>query len=205
MGQKRDLTDIWKVKHFKNLSEGCSTLEIAKILWLQNHQSCVANSQQDRKKRVDTKRLKWTAKDLKRVKREATRKPLSSSAVIFQNCELPGGPRSLRCSETWPRWGRLKPPLNKIHELKHQDWYKKYLKTDFSKVFWTDEMRVTLDGPDGWARGWISTGPRVQLQLRCQKGGGWVLVWAGIIKAVWEKVFREYLSILDKWKMYSDK
>ena len=52
------------------------------------------------------------------------------------------------------------PPLNKIHKLKHQDWAKKHLKTDFSWVLWTDEMRVTLHGPDGWARGWISNGHR---------------------------------------------
>ena len=44
------------------------------------------------------KRRKLTAKDLRRIKRESTRNPLSSSAVIFQNCNLPGVPRSTRCS-----------------------------------------------------------------------------------------------------------
>ena len=62
------------------------------------------------------------------------------------------------------------------------NWAKKYLKTDFSKVFQTDEMRVTLDGPDGWARGWISNRHRAPLRVRRQQGGGGVLVWAGIIK-----------------------
>lgn len=63
------------------------------------------------------------------------------------------------------------PPLNKIQQLKHQDWAKKHLKTDFSKVLWTDEMRVTLDGPDGWARGWINNGHRVPLRVRQGEGG----------------------------------
>lgn len=53
MGQKkRDLTDS------KSLSEGCSTLEIAKILG-HGHRTIiyfVANSQQGRKKRVEKKK-----------------------------------------------------------------------------------------------------------------------------------------------------
>ncbi|CAJ0918717.1 unnamed protein product [Ranitomeya imitator] len=47
-------------------------------------------------------------------------------------------------------------------------------------VLWTDEMRMTLDGPDRWARGWISKGQRAPLRLRPQQGGGGGLVWAGI-------------------------
>ncbi len=43
-------------------------------------------------------------------------------------------------------------------------------------------MRGTLDGPEGWARGWISNGRRAPLRIRHQQGGGGVLVWAGIIK-----------------------
>ncbi|KAJ1140490.1 hypothetical protein NDU88_006842 [Pleurodeles waltl] len=43
-------------------------------------------------------------------------------------------------------------------------------------------MRVSLDGPDGWAPGWIGKGQRAPVRLRRQQGGGGVLVWAGIIK-----------------------
>ncbi|KAL2093239.1 hypothetical protein ACEWY4_010551 [Coilia grayii] len=43
-------------------------------------------------------------------------------------------------------------------------------------------MRVTLDGPDGWACGWIGNGHKAPLRLRRQQGGGGVLLWAGIIK-----------------------
>ena len=45
------------------------------------------------------------------------------------------------------------------------------MKTDFSKVLWTDEMRVTLDGPDGWARGWVAKGREAPIMFRRQKGG----------------------------------
>ena len=42
-------------------------------------------------------------------------------------------------------------------------------------------MRVTLNGPDGWARGWIMNGQNVPVRLRRQQGGGGVMIWAGII------------------------
>ena len=46
---------------------------------------------------MEKKRYKLTAKDLRRIKGEATRKSLSSSATIFLNCNLPAVSRSTRC------------------------------------------------------------------------------------------------------------
>ncbi|KAI9536854.1 hypothetical protein NQZ68_030075 [Dissostichus eleginoides] len=45
-------------------------------------------------------------------------------------------------------------------------------------------MRVTVDGPDGWARGWISTGARAPVPLSDSKVetctvSAWMPVWAG--------------------------
>jgi len=65
------------------------------------------------------------------------------------------------------------PPLNKTHELKLQDWAKKYLKTDFSKVLWTDEMRVTVDGPDGRACAGSVTGTELHLDSEAR--------WYGLV------------------------
>ncbi len=55
-----------------------------------------------------------------------------------------------------------RPPL-KNHKMKHLDWAKKYMKTNVSKVLWTDEMRVTLDRHRAAARvrrqqGWWCNG-----------------------------------------------
>ncbi|KAA8595950.1 hypothetical protein FQN60_011241, partial [Etheostoma spectabile] len=152
-------------KIVKCLSEGCCTLKVAKILW-RDHQTInhfVANSQHGCKK-LEKKRRRLTARDLRRIKREVTRNPFTSSAAIFQNCNLPGVFRRTRCSV-----------LRDTAQLKRQDWAKKYLKPDFSKVLWTDEMRVALDGPDGWARGWLSNGHRAPLRVGCRQGGGGVL------------------------------
>ena len=43
-------------------------------------------------------------------------------------------------------------------------------------------MRITLDGPDGWARGWVAHGNDAPVRLKRQQGGGGgVMVWAAII------------------------
>lgn len=135
------------------LAEGCSTLKIAKLL-KRDHRTIkrfIQNSQQGRKKRVEKPRRKITAHELRKVKRAAAKMPLATSFAIFQSCNITGVPKSTRCAilrdMAKVRKTEKRPPLNKTHKLKRQDWAKKYLKTDFSKVLWTDEMRVSLDGP----------------------------------------------------------
>lgn len=65
-----------------------------------------------------------------------------------------------------------------IHRLKCLVWAKEYLKADFSKVLWTDEMWVDqIDGPV--AGSLMDTAP---LQVRHQHGGGGIVLWAAIIK-----------------------
>ena len=107
------LTDSEKPKMLSPFS----TLERSKILG-HDHKTIkllVANSQLGH--RIEKKRCKLTAKDLRRIKREATRKSLSSSAVIFQNCNLPGVPRGTRFSVLRDmakvRRAETRPPLNK--------------------------------------------------------------------------------------------
>lgn len=153
MGQKRDLTDSEKSKIVRCLAEGCSTLKIAKLL-RRDHRTIkrfIQNSQQGRKKRVEKPRRKITAHELRKIKRETAKMPFATSLAIFQSCNITGVPRSTRCAilrdMAKVRKAEKRPPLNKIHKIKRQDWAKKYHKTDFSKVLWTDEMRVSLDGP----------------------------------------------------------
>ena len=116
---------------------------------------------------MEKKRRKITAHDLWKIKCEASKKPFASSSAIFQSCNIPGVSKSTRCAILRDiakvRKAERRPPLSKTHKIKRQDWAKKYLKTDFSKVLWSVEMRVTLDGPDGWACGWISNGRKAPL------------------------------------------
>ena len=43
------------------------------------------------------------------------------------------------------------------------------------------QCRATLDGPDGWARGWISFNNSAPVRVRRQQGAGGVMFWAAIV------------------------
>ena len=51
------------------------------------------------------------------------------------------------------------------------------MKVDFQTVLFTDECRATLDGPDGWSRGWPVNGMTRPSRTRRQEGGGSVMFW----------------------------
>ena len=63
-----------------------------------------------------------------------------------------------------------KPPLTPMHWRLRMEWSKKYMKTDMNFVLFTDESRATLDGPDGWAKGWVYNGETCHTRMRHQQG-----------------------------------
>lgn len=186
MGRKKDLTSTEKAKIVSLLACGNSTNEIAKDLG-RDHRTIkkyVQRSEGGRKKREEPKRRKISKRDVARLKREAARTPLATSANLFKRCGITNMSRSGRCNVLRElgqvKKAESKPRLTAQHREKRLNWAKKYMKSDFSKVLWTDEMRVTLDGPDGWARGWIMDGHNPPTRLRRQQGGGGLMVWAAI-------------------------
>ena len=40
---------------------------------------------------------------------------------------------------------------------------------------------TTLDGPDGWSKGWVYNSDCCPTRMRRQQGGGGVMIWGGII------------------------
>jgi hypothetical protein len=62
------------------------------------------------------------------------------------------------------------------------EWSRKYMKTDMKFVLFTDESRASLDGPDGWAKGWVFNGDNCPNRIRRQQGGGGVKIWGGVIE-----------------------
>ena len=73
------------------------------------------------------------------------------------------------------------------------------MKTYFSKVVFTDESRVTLDGPDGWSKGWVLQDRKAPVSKRRQQGRGSIMIWAGIYG---DKLFGTY-KVNDEVKLTS--
>lgn len=188
MGKNKDLSSKEKASIVKFLGEGRTTIEISRLL-ARDHRTIkafVSNGEKTRKKRVEAPYRTLTVRDLSALKREMIKQPLSSSASIFSAVGLGHTPKTTRNRVLKTlgkvRKAKTRPPLNQKHKDKRLAWCKKYMKLDFGQVIWTDEMRATLDGPDGWARGWIAEGTDAPPRLRRQQGGGGVMIWAGIIK-----------------------
>ena len=102
--------------------------------------------------------------------------PLSSSKTIFNLAGVQEISRATRNrvlkKVSYVTKPIKKPLLTPRHKVKRLGWCKKYMKLDFSNVVFTDESRVTLDGPDGWRRGWVINENRPPGIIRCQQGVG---------------------------------
>ena len=162
------------------------TVDIAKRL-KRDHRTIkkyVSNINTQRKKRSDANKRKVTSRDMRKLKFALAKNPLASSKTIFEQAGIDRACRKTRCNilndiakNTKPV---SRPPLIKQHKEKRVKWATDYIKCDFSTVFFTNECRATLDGLDGFSRGWIGHGFETPFRLRKQQGGGGVMFWAGI-------------------------
>ena len=190
MGHRGALTENEKAKIIKELKKKQSTLEIAKMLgrdhrtikkYATNPQSCIgrADKGKTREKSGVSRRV------ISQIKREINRNPLQTSKQVFEAVGMVNVPKSTRCL-ILQRIAKCKkplvrPPLKQVHQEKRLEWAKKYLKQNFEFVLFTDECRATLDGPDGWARGWCDAKALCPQRIRRQQGGSGVMFWAAII------------------------
>lgn len=187
MGRKRDLTRGEKNRIVNLLGQKMTTLDISKELQ-RDHRTIKKAVHDVTKERTRSKGKGFKnigAKDMRKLKMILHKNPLLSSQEIFQMAGLNGVKRDKRC-RILRELGEIKksssrPPLNNTHKEKRLLWARQNMKTDFSKVIFTDESRVTLDGPDGWSKGWVLNNRSVPGRLRRQQGGGGVMIWAGIV------------------------
>ena len=86
------------------------------------------------------------------------------------------------------------------------------MKIDFRKVIFRDESRVTLDGPDGWSKGWIFDDRTAPVTKRREQDGCGIMIWSMIVankligpfKAgdgvkLTSETYRKFLSNTFKW------
>ena len=190
MGRKGSLSASEKSIITSQLAEGKSTLEILKNIG-RYHQT-VKNFVKDPtkvRKRVDKGESRVVSRrSLSQIKREVMKNPGQTSKELFNRIGEPNVSRTTRCRilgrVAKPLMPIIKPPLSKTNKENRLKWAANYMKVDFSKVLFTDETRASLDGPDGWSKGWVSLGRDRHRRLRRQQGGGGIMIWAGIIGGV---------------------
>jgi len=187
MGKNKSLSATERATITKRLSEGVSPTVIAKEIKRDPRtvKKAVENINFTRKIRKDHGKSKLSPRDMRKIALAARKMPLHTSKAVFNAAGVTGCCRQTRCTAL-NKVGKVlkakaRPPISKVNKGKRVSWAKKYMKVDFSKVIFTDECRATLDGPDGWARGWIIDGEPVPVRLRRQQGGGGVMFWAGIV------------------------
>ena len=187
MGKKSDLTVQEKESITRELSKRSRTQEIAKVL-RRDHRTIkkyVAASHRGRKKRVQPKFSKLSDRQLRQIHRQVVQTPLASSRQIFDTCDMPKLSCVTRCKAlrevALVKTSMRRPPFKQQHKDRRIQWAKRCMETDFSSVIFADACGGTLDGPDGWARGWISFNDSAPVRARRQHRGGAVMFWAAIV------------------------
>ena len=187
MGRAKDLTDEEKQIIIKETAKKTSCASIAMILGrhVRTIQRFLKNPS-TRKARSDKGELKVVnTRDIRKIKREVFKKPGSTSKAIFDNSGLNQVPKTTRNrilrTIAKVKAPEKKPPLTQRHMLLRVEWARSYMKQDMKCVLFTDETRATLDGPDGWSKGWVGFEGKLHHRFHRHQGGGGVMLWAGIV------------------------
>ena len=149
--------------------------EIAKELF-RDHKTVkrfIDNANQTRKRCDQGVKRKISRRQMSAIKRKAVQQSLLTSKQIFEQAGVSGIARTTRCRILNTVAKPVKPsihlPLTARHRNRRLEWAKKYAKTDFQTVLSIDECRATLDGPDGWCRGWLVKGWSKPSRVRRQQ------------------------------------
>jgi len=185
---KRSQLSTEEVKKIVQLSTKLSSLEISKKL-KRDHRTIkkfLTKGEVTRARLTKTKPKALSPRDERKLKRTLRIMPHATSKMLFEKAGLKKISKTTR-NVYLQKIGNIRkmknsPVLTSIHKMKRIDWARKFIKQDFHKVIWSDECRATLDGPDGWSKGWLLTDMEALHRFKRQQGGGGVMFWAAIIK-----------------------
>ena len=211
-GRRGALSQVEKSKIIQRLHDNISTLEISKELdrdhrtikkFVTNPELC--NGRSDKGKIRNKAPVSHRA--MSRIKREIRRNPLGTSKDVFENADVPDVPKSTRCRilRNVAKCGKPgSPTIKRCPQEKEDGEGKKHMKVNFQTVLFTDECRATLDGPDGWRRGWFCKEGPLPHRIRRQQGGSDVMFWAAIIGNELVGPFRVVDGVKMTAKLYID-
>ena len=156
MGKGKDITQAEKQHITQLLGEKVTTLAISKQLGRDHRtiKKCIQDITKKRSRTTGNGFKNLSARDKRQLKRAVAETPLLTSAQVFEKAGIGGVKRDKRCrilrELTSVKKSSRQPRISDANILKRLAWIKKYLKTDFSKVIFTDESRVTLIGWSRW-------------------------------------------------------
>ena len=91
---------------------------------------------------------------MSKTKREIRRNPLGTSKQVFEKAGVPDVPKltRYRIMGMIAKFGKpeVRLQLKDMHNKKRMEWTRDHMKVKFQTALFTDECRVTLDGPDWW-------------------------------------------------------
>ena len=175
MGRKCDLTTIEKDQIVKLLSNLKTTLEIARMI-PRDHRTIKNFVQKESKGRSRSDKGHFRIikkKEMTVLKMAIARNTLTTSRKRFNECDIQVESRTSRWRIIQVLAGMksaIKNPSLTLNHKKGELHLQLYMKKDFIKVMFTDECRATLDGPDGFSRGWVLNKLDIPVRLRRQQG-----------------------------------
>ena len=97
--------------------------------------------------------------------------------VMFHERQGAKSARNLQLQKTEPYASSFK----KKHKEARLTLVKKYIKTNFSNVLFTDKTKIRLDRPQGWTCGWVDNSRESKYRVRRRQGNG-DMIWVTIIE-----------------------
>lgn len=184
MGKRRQLSEREKAKIDAYKEQNLKKSDIARRLRRSIH--CVTtyltqNDSYGQNYKGKTRAL--SVRDTRRLVHAAKNSNLSS-AKLKSECNLKASTRTIQRALKLKgfAWKKMckKPLLTSKHKEIRREFCRRNMQTNWCSVWFTDEKKFNLDGPDCCSYYWHHLGKERKIQPSRQARGGGVLVWGGI-------------------------